>query len=71
MRSVHLPAGETIANSFAMDESGGVFIVSTHALYRYDVRNGQPAVTWRKTYDRGTRVEGRSGEPGQRYDARR
>ncbi len=57
VRAVHLPAGETIANSFAMDESGGVFIVSTHALYRYDVRNGQPAVTWRKTYDRGTRVK--------------
>ena len=37
---MRLPAGETIANSFAMDESGGVFIVSTHALYRYDVRNG-------------------------------
>jgi hypothetical protein len=48
VRSVRLPAGETIANSFAMDESGGVFIVSTHALYRYDVRNGQPAVTWRR-----------------------
>jgi hypothetical protein len=57
VRAVHLPPGETIANSFAMDESGGVFIVSTHALYRYDVRNGQPAVTWRKTYDRGTRVK--------------
>jgi hypothetical protein len=57
VRSVQLPAGETIANSFAMDESGGVFIVSTHALYRYDVRNGAPAVTWRKAYDRGTRVK--------------
>ncbi|MCW2760319.1 MAG: hypothetical protein JWR85_520 [Marmoricola sp.] len=57
VRTVHLPAGETIANSFAMDESGGVFIVSTHALYRYDVRGGRPVVTWRKTYDRGTRVK--------------
>lgn len=57
VRFVHLPAGETIANSFAMDESGGVFIVSTHALYRYDVRSGRPSVTWRKTYDRGTRVK--------------
>ena len=60
VRSVRLPKGETIANSFAMDESGGVFIVSTHALYRYDVRNSRPAVTWRKTYDRGSRVK-----PGQ------
>ena len=57
VRSMRLPAGETIANSFAMDESGGVFVVSTHALYRYDVRNGAPSVTWRKTYDRGTRVK--------------
>jgi len=57
VRSMRLPQGETIANSFAMDESGGVFIVSTHALYRFDVRNDRPAVTWRKTYDRGSRVK--------------
>ena len=60
VRDVHLPKGETIANSFSMDESGGVFIVSTHALYRFDVRRGRPRVTWRKTYDRGSRVK-----PGQ------
>ena len=60
VRSLHLPSGETIANSFAMDESGGVFVVSTHALYRFDVRSGRPAVTWRKRYDRGSRVK-----PGQ------
>ncbi|MFL6158363.1 MAG: hypothetical protein ACJ72D_19910 [Marmoricola sp.] len=60
LRSVTLPAGETIANSFAMDESGGVFIVSTRALYRFDARHGRPVVTWRKRYDDGTRVK-----PGQ------
>ncbi|MCW2785799.1 MAG: hypothetical protein JWP74_2316 [Marmoricola sp.] len=60
VRSVSLPAGETIANSFAMDESGGVFIVSTHALYRFDVRAGKPFVTWRQPYDDGTRIK-----PGQ------
>ena len=49
--------GEVIANSFAIDESGGVFVVSDHALYRYDVRDEQPRVTWRKSYDRGTRVK--------------
>ncbi len=49
--------GEVIANSFAIDESGGVFVVSDHALYRFDVRNGRPVVTWRKAYDRGTRVK--------------
>ncbi|MCX6395460.1 MAG: hypothetical protein NTV23_03130 [Propionibacteriales bacterium] len=60
VRSLRLPAGETIANSFAMDESGGVFIVSTHALYRFDVASGRPVVTWRKAYDRGSRIK-----PGQ------
>ena len=60
VRSVRLPRGETIANSFAMDESGGVFIVSTHALYRFDVADGRPHVTWRKRYDRGSTTK-----PGQ------
>ena len=55
-----LPTGEVIANSFSMDESGGVFIVSDVALYRFDVAKGKPKVTWRKTYDRGSRVK-----PGQ------
>ena len=50
-------AGEVIANSFAIDESGGVFVVSDHALYRFDVPDDRPAVTWRKPYDRGTRVK--------------
>jgi outer membrane protein assembly factor BamB len=60
LRSRHLPAGEVIANSFAIDESGGVFLVSDHALYRFDVRRDRPVVTWRKAYDRGTRTK-----PGQ------
>ncbi|MEZ0577585.1 hypothetical protein [Nocardioides sp. MH1] len=49
--------GEVIANSFAIDESGGVFVVSDRALYRFDVVGDQPRATWRKTYDRGTRVK--------------
>jgi outer membrane protein assembly factor BamB len=60
LRSRHLPAGEVIANSFAIDESGGVFVVSDHALYRFDARRGRPVQTWRKTYDRGSRTK-----PGQ------
>jgi len=60
VRHLRLPRPETIANSFAMDESGGVFIVSTHALYRFDVRRGRPDVTWRQVYDRGSRIK-----PGQ------
>jgi len=54
-------AGEAIGNSFAVDETGGVFIVSDHALYRFDAgSNGEPVVNWRETYDRGTRLK-----PGQ------
>lgn len=60
VRAMALPRGETIANSFAMDESGGVFIVSTHALYRFDVKYGKPFVTWRQPYDNGSRIK-----PGQ------
>lgn len=59
VRSLRL-AGETIDNSFSIDESGGVFIVSDHALYRFDLRNGRPTITWRKSYDRGSRTK-----PGQ------
>ena len=55
-RTRRLP-GEVIANSFAIDESGGVFVVSDHALYRFDVLDERPKVTWRKSYDRGTRVK--------------
>ncbi len=59
--STHLPAGETIANSLAVDETGGVFVVSTSALYRFDADSaGRPHRTWRQTYDRGTRKK-----PGQ------
>jgi hypothetical protein len=53
--------GEEIANSFAVDDTRGVFIVSDHALYRFDAGpKGQPRVSWRQPYDRGTRVK-----PGQ------
>lgn len=48
--------GELSTNSFAVDETGGAFIVSDHAMYRFDAdESGQPAVTWREEYDRGTR----------------
>ena len=53
--------GEINANSFAVDDSGGVFIVSDHALYRFDAgEDGEPEVTWRTEYDRGSRLK-----PGQ------
>ena len=42
---------EPIGNSFAVDETGGVYIVSDGALYRFDAASdGTPTVTWRATY---------------------
>ncbi len=43
--------GEGISNSFSVDETGGVFIVSDRALYRFDAGpNGGPTITWRVVY---------------------
>jgi predicted secreted protein len=53
--------GEEIHNSFAIDETGGVFIASDHAMYRFDAgKDGKPIIAWRELYDRGTRIK-----PGQ------
>jgi hypothetical protein len=44
--------GEEISNSFAVDESGGVYVVTAKALYRFDAgASGAPAVSWREQYD--------------------
>jgi hypothetical protein len=44
--------GEAIGNSFAMDETGGVFVVTDKAQYRYDASpSGKPKVSWRVRYD--------------------
>jgi hypothetical protein len=44
-------SGEGISNSFAVDESGGVYVVSDKALYRFDANsNGAPSVSWRVVY---------------------
>jgi hypothetical protein len=50
--AVHtLPLGEPISNSFAVDETGGVYVVTTKALYRLDADgSGTPVVTWREIY---------------------
>jgi len=43
--------GEGISNSFAVDETGGVYIVSDAAFYRFDAGSGgEPAVSWRQPY---------------------
>jgi hypothetical protein len=60
-RAHRLPKGEHIGNSMAVDETGGVFVVSDRALYRFDAtRAGAPGVTWRRAYDAGSRQK-----PGQ------
>ncbi len=42
---------EVIANSFSVDEDGGVYIVTDGAMYRFDPdSDGAPRVTWRERY---------------------
>jgi hypothetical protein len=42
---------EEISNSFAVDDDGGVYIVTRQALYRFDAgADGAPAVSWREQY---------------------
>jgi len=46
---------EKIGNSFAVDETGAVFVVSDYALYSLEANaSKQPEVIWREEYDRGT-----------------
>jgi hypothetical protein len=46
-----LDTNEQITNSFAVDETGGVYIVSDAALYRFDAgEDGTPVTTWREEY---------------------
>ncbi len=58
IRTAQLPKGEEVTNSVATDETGGMYVVSTHALYRLDATSaGTPRTTWRQVYDRGTRLK--------------
>jgi hypothetical protein len=42
---------EAIGNSFAVDRTGAVFIVTDRALYRFDAAaDGSPSITWRESY---------------------
>jgi hypothetical protein len=55
---------EAIGNSFAMDETGGVFVVTDAAQYRFDAgRGGKPKISWRVRYDNIHKLK-----PGQ-FDA--
>jgi hypothetical protein len=52
---------EAIDNSFAVDETGGVFVVTDYAIYRLEANESkQPKIIWREEYDRGTQKK-----PGQ------
>jgi hypothetical protein len=42
--------GEPVGNSFAVDEQGGVYIVSDAALYRFAARAGAVKTIWRARY---------------------
>ncbi|MEA2312069.1 MAG: hypothetical protein QOE28_2037, partial [Solirubrobacteraceae bacterium] len=51
--AVHaLPLREAITNSFAVDEDGGIYLVTEKAMYRLDLgSSGYPVVTWREQYE--------------------
>jgi hypothetical protein len=51
--AIHAKAtGEPNGNSFAVDDQGGVYIVTDAAMYRFDAApDGSPQVTWRQPYD--------------------
>jgi hypothetical protein len=55
-------SGEGISNSFAVDERGGVYLVSDEALYRFDADSkGAPKISWRVAYpDSGIHKPGQS-----------
>ncbi len=55
-----LDLDEQVANSIAVGEDGAVYVVTVEALYRLEVGNGRPVVSWRAAYDRGRRTK-----PGQ------
>ena len=59
-----LDLGEDIASSLSADETGGTYVVTTHALYRLSAGpGGGPLIDWRTEHDRGSERE--SGQPDQ------
>jgi hypothetical protein len=53
---------ERIVNSMAVDggSPGGVYVVSTHRIFRFEAEHGEIVPTWQTGYDRGGRAK-----PGQ------
>lgn len=59
-----LNLAEPIGNSFSVDQTGGVFMVTDRALYRFDpAPDGSPLISWRETYSNIGSVK-----PGQTED---
>lgn len=55
VHALALGEGEGIFNSISTDETGGVYVVSTHQTYRLDADpQGVPQVSWAIPYDRGS-----------------
>jgi hypothetical protein len=46
-----LDTKEAMGNSFAVDETGGVYIVTDKAMYRFDASPSGVTTTWREVYD--------------------
>jgi hypothetical protein len=54
---------ETVSNSIAADEDGGVYVVTSHAMYRLDGDGEELEETWRSSYaGAGGSGAGRLGE---------
>lgn len=41
---------ETVSNSISADERGGIYVVTSHAMYRIDQRRGRLVQRWRAPY---------------------
>ncbi len=54
---------ETVSNSIAADEDGGIYVVTSHAMYRIDDDGDQLSQTWRSGY------AGAAGSGGGRLGA--
>jgi hypothetical protein len=46
-----LDTKEAMGNSFSVDETGGVYIVTDKAMYRFDASPSGIVTTWREVYD--------------------
>ncbi|RNL60513.1 hypothetical protein EFK50_19525 [Nocardioides marmoriginsengisoli] len=55
VKSMKFPDGEGVFNSFAGDETGAIYMVTTHRLAAVEVNSdGEPVIRWSEVYDRGS-----------------